>query len=144
MALSRRSQERTPRGVRYPGMATTNIHDRASIERVYPRDVYASDTSENERRQSAVLKGVRITEVADQAGDFAIERAARQAGEAPGPVFLAPFHRVTTRDDASVEPDLRQGYEAFLDEIVEAAQRPGFRRETSPGPGDVRLRGPRQ
>jgi len=38
-------------------MATTNIHDRASIERVYPRDVYASDTSENERRQSAVLRG---------------------------------------------------------------------------------------
>jgi hypothetical protein len=113
-------------------MATTNLHDRASIERVYPRDVYASDASENERRQSGVLKGVRITEVADQ------------AGEAPGAVFLAPFHRVTTQEDASAEPDPRQGYEAFLDEIVEAAQRPGFRREASPGPGDVRLRGPRQ
>jgi hypothetical protein len=87
-----------------------------------------------------VLKGVRITEVADQAGDFALERAAQQAGEAPGALFL----RVTTQEDAGAEPDPRQGYEAFLDEIVEAAQRPGFRREASPGPGDVRLRGPRQ
>jgi len=125
-------------------MATANIHHRASIERMYPRDVYASDASENERRQSAVLKGVRITEVADQAGDFALERAARHAGEAPGAVFLAPFHRVTSQEDASAEPEPRQDYEAFLDEIVEAAQRPGFRREASPGPGDVRLRGPRQ
>ena len=32
----------------------------------------------------------------------------------------------------------------FLDEIIELAQRLGFRADASPGPGDARLRGPRQ
>jgi hypothetical protein len=125
-------------------MPTANIHDRASIERIYSCDAYASDASENERRKPAVLKGVRITEAADEAGDFAFERAAHHAGELPGPEFLAPFHRVTAQENAGTEPDPRHGYEAFLDEIIEAAQRQGFRAEASPGPGDARLRGPRQ
>ena len=125
-------------------MPTANIHDRASIERVYPCDAYASDASQNERRKPAVLKGVRITERADEAGEFTMERAAHHAGERPGPEFLAPFHRVTAREDPAAEPDPRHGYEAFLGEIIEAAQRQGYRAETSPGPGDARLRGPRQ
>jgi hypothetical protein len=125
-------------------MPIANIHDRSSIERVYPYDGYASDASQNERRKPAVLKGVRITEAADEAGDFRIERAANYAGEVPGAIFLAPFHRVTAQEDVAAEPDPRQGYEAFVDEIIEAAQRQGFRAEASPGPGDARLRGPRQ
>jgi hypothetical protein len=125
-------------------MPTANIHDRASIERIYSCDAYASDASQNERRKPAVLKGVRITETADEAGEFTIERAANHAGEVPGAVFLAPFHRVTAQEDPAAEPDPRRGYEAFLDEIIEAAQHQGYRAEASPGPGDARLRGPRQ
>jgi hypothetical protein len=125
-------------------MPTANIHDRGSIERIYPRDAYASDASQNDRHHPAGLRGVRIAEVADGAGNFAIEPAAHQAGEVPGAVFLAPFHRATAQENAAAEPDTRHGYEAFLDEIIEAAQRPGFRPEASPGPGDARLRGPRQ
>jgi hypothetical protein len=125
-------------------MPTANIHDRGAIERVYPCDAYVSDASQNERRKPAVLKGVRITETADEAGDFRIERAANHAGEVPGAIFLAPFHRVTAQEDSAAEPDPRHGYEAFLDEIIEAAQRQGYRAEASPGPGDARLRGPRQ
>jgi len=125
-------------------MATASIHDRALIERVYPRDAYAGDASENERRKPAVLKGVRITAAPDEAGDFAIERATQQVGEVPGAVFLAPFRRAKAQEDAATEPDPRQDYEAFLDEIIEAAQRFGYRAEASPGPGDARLRGPRQ
>ena len=125
-------------------MPPANIHDRASIERIYSCDAYASDASQNERRKPAVLKGVRITERADEAGEFTIERAANHAGEVPGAVFLAPFHRVTAQEDPAAEPDPWHGYEAFLDEIIEAAQRNGFRAEASPGPADARLRGPRQ
>jgi len=125
-------------------MATANIHDRALIERVYPPDAYAGDASENERRKPGVLKGVRITSAPDAAGDFAIERAMQQVGEVPGAVFLARFHRVTAQEDAAAEPDPRQGYEAFVAEIIEAAQRFGYRAEASPGRGDARLRGPRQ
>jgi hypothetical protein len=125
-------------------MPTASIHDRASIERIYSCDAYASDASENDRPKPGVLKGVRITETADEAGAFFIERAASHAGEVPGAIFLAPFHRVTAQEDAAADPDPRHGYEAFLDEIVAAAQGPGFRPEASPGPGDARLRGPRQ
>jgi hypothetical protein len=131
-------------GGRYPDMPTANLHDRGSIERVYPCDAYTSDASQNERQKPAVLKGLRITETADEAGDFSIEPAAGHVGEVPGAIFLAPFHRVTAEENAGAEPDPRQGYEAFLDEIIGAAQRPGYRAEASPGPGDARLRGPRQ
>jgi len=125
-------------------MAIANIHDRGSIERAYPPDAYAGDASANERRRPAVLKGVRITSAPDAAGDFAIERATQQVGEVPGAVFLAPFHRVTAQEDAAADPDPRLGYDAFVSEIIDAAQRFGYRAETSPGSGDARLRGPRQ
>ena len=125
-------------------MPSANIYDRGSIERVYSCDAYASDASQNERRKPALLNGVRITETADEAGNFAIEPAAHYAGEVPGAQFLAPFHRMTAQEHAATDPDPRRGHEAFLDEIIKAARGPGFRPETSPGPGDARLRGPRQ
>jgi len=127
-------------------MPTANIHDRGSIERVYSQDAYASNASQNDRRKPAMLRGVRITAAANDEGDFTIEPASQHAGEVAsvGAVFLAPFHRVTAEENAAADPDPRQGYRAFLDEIVEAAQRPGFRTEASPGPGDLRLRGLRQ
>jgi hypothetical protein len=127
-------------------MGKANIHDRASIERIYPPDVYASDASQNERRKPALLKGVRIAAGADEKGDFTIDPATQHASElvGAGALFLAPFHRVTAEENAAADPDPRQGYEAFLDEIIEAAQRFGFRAEASPGPRDLRLRGPRQ
>jgi hypothetical protein len=123
---------------------TANMHDRASIERVYPREAYASDASQNERHTPATLRGVRITAAADKDGNFGVEPAAQHAGEEPQAAFLAPFHRAAAEQNAARESDPAQGYEAFLDEIIEAAQRLGFRAEGSPGRDDPRLRGPRQ
>lgn len=123
---------------------TANIHDRASIERIYPREAYASDASQNERHKPATLRGVRITEAADKDGNFGVQPAAQHAGEEPQAAFLAPFRRATAAENAARDPDPAQGYEAFLDEIIEAAQRLGFRAEASPGRDDPRLRGPRQ
>lgn len=123
---------------------TANIHDRASIERIYSPDDYARDASENERRKPGLLKGVQVTAAPDANGDFAIAPASQQAGEVSGAVFLAPFHRASAEEHAARNPDPREGYEAFLEDIVAAAQRQGYRAESSPGPGDPRLRGPRQ
>ena len=125
-------------------MPTANIHDRASIERVYSRDDYARDASENERRKPGVLKGVQITLAPDENGNFVLAPSSQQAGEVSGAVFLAPFHRVTAKEHAAADPDPGHGYEAFLGDIIAAAQRHGYRVEASPGPGDPRLRGPRQ
>ena len=123
---------------------TANIHDRASIERVYSREDYARDASENERRKPGVLKGVQITAAPDENGNFVLSPASQQVGEVSGAVFLAPFHRVAAEEHAAADPDPGHGYEAFLDDIIAAAQRQGYRAETSPGPGDQRLRGLRQ
>ncbi len=125
-------------------MATANIHDRDSLARIYPAEAFASDATENDRAKALVLKGVRIGSAPDEAGDSALERAAQQAGEVPGAVFLAPFHRAAPREHAAADPDPQQGYEAFLAEIIDAARHFGFRAETSPGPSDPRLRGARQ
>ena len=125
-------------------MPQANINDRASIERVYPPYAFARDAAENDRHRVELLKGVRIASAPDEAGNFALEPAAQYAGEVPGAPFLAPFHRRTAEEYAAADPDPRHGYDAFLDDIIEAACRHGYRAEDSPGPGDRRLRGPRQ
>jgi hypothetical protein len=124
-------------------MANANINDRQSIERVYSPDAFARDAAENDRTGVELLHGVRIGSAPDQAGEFEIEPAARHAGEVPGAVFLAPFHRATPNEHA-VDPDPQHGYGAFIAAIIEAARRFGYHAETSPGPGDPRIRGARQ
>jgi len=125
-------------------MGTANIRDRGSIERLYPPDVFAADAAANDRPKAERLQGVRIASAPDDAGEFALERSAQQAGEAPGAVFLAPFHRRTAADGAASDPDPRHGYDGFIDDIIAAAQRRGYHPSASPGPGDARLRGLRQ
>lgn len=121
-----------------------NINDRRSIERVYPPDAFARDAAENDRHRVELLKGVRIASAPDESGNFALEPATQYAGEVPGTPFLAPFHRRTAEECADDDPDPRHGYDAFIDDIIEAAHRHGYRPEESPGPGDRRLRGLRQ
>src|ERR1051325_11282436 len=125
-------------------MPQVNINDRTSIEHVYPPDAFARDAAENDRHRVELLHGVRIASAPDDSGEFEIEPGARHAGEAPGAVFLAPFHRATANEHAPADPDPRHGYDAFIAEIIDAAQHFGYRAANSPGPGDPRLRGERQ
>jgi len=88
----------------------------------------------------------------DAAGDFEFERATQQVGEAVSESFLTPHRRDDRTVDAgrdsptpiSPEPGPQAGYTAFLDDIVAAAQRFGFKPEDSPGRNEPRLRGLRQ
>jgi hypothetical protein len=125
-------------------MPSANIHDRISIERVYPRDAYASDAADNDRHRIEILHGVRVTAAPDESGDFELQRAALHAGEVPGAAFLARFHRRTADEHAKSDPDPQHGYDGFVSEIIAAAQRYGYRAAESPGPGDARLKGARQ
>jgi hypothetical protein len=146
----REPPERAKQEPRFSGMdqanlnAQANLNDRRSIERIYSPDAFARDAAENDRHRIEVLKGVRIASAPDADGNFALEPAAQYAGEVPGALFLAPFHRRTAEEFASDDPDPRHGYDAFIDGIIEAARRHGYRAEESPGPDDQRLRGPRQ
>lgn len=134
-----------------------NIHDRASIEAIYPEEVFALEVGENSRAKTAIHQGVHILSEVDDNGDFEIERAARHVGEDGGPdqaIFLSP--RLIGAADALVEgggysttvqrKSGRQAhkaadYVAFIDRIIETAKEAEIR----PAPrGDERLRGPRQ
>jgi hypothetical protein len=133
-------------------MPKANIHDRRSLEAAYPPDAFASDAAENGRSPTTLLKGVRVLSAPDAAGEFALERATRQVGEAASAIFLAPQRREDRLIDAgrdsptpaSAEPDPTAGYEAFLSDLVAAAQQFGFKPEKSPGRDEPRLRGLRQ
>lgn len=125
-------------------MDQANVNDRRSIERIYPPDAFARDAAQNDRPRIEILKGVRIASAPDEAGNFALEPGAQYTGEMPGALFLAPFHRRTAEEFAGVDPDPRHGYGAFIDEIIGAARRHGYRADESPGPDDPRLRGARQ
>jgi hypothetical protein len=120
-------------------MARVNIHDRSTLERAYPVDDFTRDAQRNETTD-ATLHGVRIGRAPDDDGWFELERASRYTGETEAPHFLAPTRRVADpRETPLPRPD--HGYSRFLDDIVAAAKRYGFKPEKSPGAGEPRLRG---
>jgi hypothetical protein len=121
-------------------MAKANIRERATVERIYPPAVFASDAAQNAATAGQVVKGVRILSGPDPAGAFDLEPASRHVGETGGAAFLAPQRR----DQGAGEVDQRARYEEFLDEIIAAARRFGFEPGQAPGLNDARLRGLRQ
>lgn len=133
-------------------MATANIHDRQSIAAIYPPEAFAVDAAENQKQPAnQLLHGVMIGSAPDEAGNFTLDRASRHVGEAAGEVFLAAA-RPLPAGHASRQlppgppatPPPSEGYDAFIDRIIAPAPRFGFRAGDAPGPGDPRLRGPRQ
>jgi hypothetical protein len=133
-------------------MPRANINRRSTLEAVYSADIFASDAAQNGRVPNTMLCGVRILSAPDAAGDFEFERATQQVGEAVSESFLTPHRRDDRTVDAgrdsptpiSAEPGPQSGYTAFLDDIVAAAQRFGFKPADSPGRNEPRLRGLRQ
>ena len=135
-----------------------NIHDRASIEQVYPHEHFARDVGRNSDAKAVVLHGVRILSGLDGAGEFTVVEASRHVGEDTGDaegIFLCPF-LVTAADAAAERPGYDQSeaapgahqrekpsdYDAFIDRVIQAAKSAPSR--AAPGRGDERLRGPRQ
>lgn len=130
-------------------MAKVNVKDRDSLERAYPADAFASDAAQNGLAPNQLVHGVRIGSAPDKDGGFELERAMRHAGEPETPHFLAPSrraeelvergHHQAAQQVAEPRPD--RGYAQFLDDIVAAAKRFGFRADETPGRDDPRLRG---
>ncbi len=132
-------------------MATANVNDRGSLERAYPEDGFANDAAQNDQAKAEVFHGVHIASAPDKDGNFELQRATRHVGEPPSADYLTPVRRTEEPlDQAHNEPaqvsrpEPARGYAQFLDDIVNAAQRFGYRADESPGPGDPRLRGLRQ
>jgi len=127
------------------GMPKIKIDDRAALERAYPPEDFAADATHNSAAAGAAVNGVRVLGAPDEAGEFSIERGSRGVGETASAIFLTPYRRIADAGDPDIASSgARAGYDAFLDDIVEAARRFGYRPEESPGPGDPRIRGLRQ
>jgi hypothetical protein len=120
-----------------------NIHDRRSIERIYPPEAFAVDAAENQKQPAnELIRGVRILAPSDRGGAFELAQAVQHVGEDFGPAFLAPYRAVGSEARASTDSD--RGYEGFIDDIIAAAERLAETAQPSPGPGDPRLQGARQ
>jgi hypothetical protein len=133
-----------------------NIHDRGSIERVYPEEAFAFEAGGNSRAKATVHKGVRIVSAVDATGEFEIEPGSRHVSERDGPdqvIFLSPDlvssadalvgggYGTTIERESGPQAHKAADYVAFIDRIIEAAKQANFRPAPS---GDERLRGPRQ
>jgi hypothetical protein len=126
-------------------MVKVKINDRAALERAYPPDQFAADSAENSATANEAVAGVRVLSAPDSNGEFSLERGRRQVGEAASAVFLVPYRPGgNAGEPEAASGDQQAGYHAFLDDIVAAARRFGFRPEASPGQGDPRIRGLRQ
>ena len=124
-------------------MPQASIHDRRSIERLYPPEAFAVDAAENQKQPAnELIRGVRILAPPDRSGAFELAPATQHVGEDFGPEFLAPYRPAGNEARASTDPD--RGYEGFIDDIVAAAERLAETARPSPGPGDQRLQGARQ
>ena len=124
-------------------MPQANIHDRRSIERIYPPEAFAVDAAENQKQPAnELIRGVRVVAPPDDSGAFEMVPAVQHVGEDFGPEFLVPYRPVGNEARASTDPD--RGYEGFVDDIVAAAERLAETARPSPGPGDPRLQGARQ
>ena len=126
-------------------MSSANVNDRASIERLYPREAFEADAAKNALSKADVLYGVRIASAVSGDGAFELQRTAQQVGESDplgDTLFLAPFPteaegalRQTPAygaaeenpDGLSKTADKLPDYDAFVDRIVEAARRGAFK-----------------
>jgi len=144
-------------------MTDASIHDRSSIERLYPRDVFEADAGGNALAKASVLRGLRILSQPNEAGEFKLVRASQQvgevhAGEAQGRgngLFLAPnlganfaalmrndtdYGGAQEKQDAMASVAARRDeYAAFIDRVIETARTADF--EQPIGRGEERLKG---
>jgi hypothetical protein len=136
-------------------MAKASIHDRRSIERVYPREDFEREAGENADAKATVHRGIRILSPVDGQGVFEAERASRHVGEADplgDTVFLAPFLQDTSAapsdsayggpgagDAVAAGARKANDYGAFVERVVSVARSARFK--PAIGKDDERLRG---
>lgn len=138
-------------------MSTANVNDRASIERIYPREAFEQDAAKNSRGKALVLEGVLIASQPGENGEFELVRKRRQVGENDpegDTLFVAPYlgqdygalaqtaayGAAEEKGDAvaKVEQSSRE-YAAFIDRIVATAKAAHFKEPI--GRHEERLKG---
>src|SRR3954452_22329377 len=115
-------------------MSIANLNDRATIERISPREAFEADAANNSRGKTLVLEGVLISSQPSPSGEFQLVRKRHHIGEndpegdtlflAPGEDYAA-LHEAPDYGAAEEKKDalgtVKRGpdYGAFIDRIVE-------------------------
>ena len=88
-------------------MAQANVHDRLTIERLYPRDAFDRDLRKNADVKTEILHGIRVMSAPDANGDFILARASRHVAEQnpEGDVIFVFPHRYQGDDALMQGPD---------------------------------------
>ena len=138
-------------------MSRANIHDRSTIEQLYPRNVFEQDAARNAEAKAQILRGVRIMSPPDERGDFNLVPASKHVGEADpatDTTFVVPvlgrsydaladspaYGASEEKGDALAKiRDKPDEYTAFLDRVVETAKSAKFKPPI--GRHEPRLRG---
>lgn len=134
-------------------MTTARIDDRASLERIYPREAFDNDARENARANNSVIHGMRVLSAPDSSGAFGVARARQHVGEGDpegDTVFLAPALSGSqvgsgagdgSGQEAGGDPvrSAGSGYDEFIETVLRVARGARFKRPI--GKGEERLRG---
>jgi len=119
-----------------------NIHDRASIQSIYPEEVWEQDAAQNSIPTAEVRHGLLIRTACDAQGSFEVDRIGRNVAEDTpehDAVFLCPYMGKAGNLFASVpgvhgayalragaDMNVIEDYQAFINLVIEAAR--GFGR----------------
>lgn len=123
-------------------MTTVNVNNRASIEALYPRDVWESDAGTNSQTRKGKLRGLLIVSPPSADGNFHLRRALRSVADCqsdPHVAFVCPYmgraydiftpaagvHGAVLEKRDALE-DHSDEYQAFIDGIISAARQVQF------------------
>ena len=137
-------------------MGQANIHDRLTIERIYPREAFDRDSRLNSDVKTDTLHGVKIASKLDAGGNFRLARASRHVAEQnpEGDVVFVFPHSYRGEDSLmqgrdyggpeergrlSTEGCESSAYDRFVARVIEAAQSADFKPEI--GFNESRLEG---
>ena len=138
-------------------MTKASIHDRITLERLYPKDMFNRDSRLNAEATAVKLHGVKILSACDANGEFQVAPATRHVAERNPEgdvVFLFPQglqrndRLMLSPDYGGAEPDrgaspeevsASPGYEEFIDRVFEAARSARFK--PAIGSHEERLKG---
>ncbi|HTP83956.1 MAG TPA: hypothetical protein VMQ11_13485 [Alphaproteobacteria bacterium] len=113
-----------------------NIHDRTSVESIYPEPIWEEDAALNSTAAGIVHHGLLLTNGCDADGFFQLDPAARPAaGDVPEPqaAFLWPSVTASAFGEApgvhgphprppDADAALSDGYRHFIDDVLDAAK----------------------
>jgi hypothetical protein len=126
-------------------MPEANVHDRRTVERIYPPDSFDHDSRMNAVVKTEILHGIRITSPPDANGNFSLTRTSHHVAEQDpegDAVFVFSYHYQS--DDTLMQgpdyggPEEKSGasrgsedgsaaYDVFISRVIKAARSADFK-----------------